>query len=107
MYAEAASQPQSNGAADPSGLNPFTLRGRIGRGAYFLTSATVSVLYLLVMSIAAQSRHQSLILALCLPPLMFCGLAAQVKRWHDRGKSGLMILINFIPVVGWIWAGVE
>ena len=53
-------------------------------------------------------------------PLIFLGLfllflvaymwsiiAIQVKRWHDRGKSGAMVLINFIPIVGGIWAFVE
>lgn len=35
------------------------------------------------------------------------GLAGQVKRWHDRDKAGWWVLINFIPLVGPIWALVE
>jgi len=35
------------------------------------------------------------------------GVALQAKRWHDRGKSGWMVLVNFIPLVGGIWALVE
>jgi Protein of unknown function (DUF805) len=31
----------------------------------------------------------------------------QVKRWHDRGKSGWMVLINLIPLIGWVWTLVE
>ena len=31
------------------------------------------------------------------------GLAVSVRRLHDVGKSGWMMLINFIPLVGWIW----
>jgi uncharacterized membrane protein YhaH (DUF805 family) len=34
-------------------------------------------------------------------------LALQAKRWHDRDKSAWMILINFIPLVGAIWALIE
>jgi len=34
-------------------------------------------------------------------------LATQVKRWHDRGKSGAMVLINVIWIIGWIWTFVE
>jgi len=34
-------------------------------------------------------------------------LAIQVKRWHDRGKSGWMVLVNLIPLVGPIWALIE
>jgi uncharacterized membrane protein YhaH (DUF805 family) len=35
------------------------------------------------------------------------GLAGQVKRWHDRDKSGWWVLIALIPIVGPIWALVE
>ena len=35
------------------------------------------------------------------------GLAGQVKRWHDRDKSGWWVLISLIPIVGPIWALVE
>lgn len=35
------------------------------------------------------------------------GLAGQVKRWHDRDKSGWWALIALIPIVGPIWALVE
>ncbi|MGM0461304.1 MAG: DUF805 domain-containing protein [Fibrobacterota bacterium] len=30
-------------------------------------------------------------------------LAVQVRRLHDTGKSGWMILIAFIPVIGYLW----
>lgn len=33
-------------------------------------------------------------------------LSIQVKRWHDRGKSGWWVLIGLVPVVG-IWAFIE
>jgi uncharacterized membrane protein YhaH (DUF805 family) len=35
------------------------------------------------------------------------GLAGQVKRWHDRDKSGWFVLVNFIPFIGAIWVLVE
>ena len=34
-------------------------------------------------------------------------LAIQAKRWHDRNKSAWWILIEFIPIIGSIWALVE
>lgn len=34
-------------------------------------------------------------------------LAVTAKRWHDRGKSGWMVLISFIPVIGPIWTLIE
>jgi len=40
---------------------------------------------------------------------LWVGLAIQVKRWHDLGRSGWMYLINFIPGVGslvsLVWLG--
>ena len=34
-------------------------------------------------------------------------LAVHVTRWHDRGKSGLWLLICLVPVIGPIWLLVE
>jgi uncharacterized membrane protein YhaH (DUF805 family) len=34
-------------------------------------------------------------------------LALQVKRWHDRDKSGLWVFISFIPLIGSLWILVE
>lgn len=31
------------------------------------------------------------------------GLAVSVRRMHDIGKSGWMILIGLIPIIGYIW----
>lgn len=31
------------------------------------------------------------------------GLAVSVRRLHDVGKSGWMILVSLIPVIGFIW----
>ena len=34
-------------------------------------------------------------------------LAASVKRWHDRNKSGAWFFISFIPIIGGLWALIE
>jgi uncharacterized membrane protein YhaH (DUF805 family) len=34
-------------------------------------------------------------------------LAVQVKRWHDRDKSGWWVLISFVPLIGFIWFLIE
>lgn len=31
------------------------------------------------------------------------GLAVSVRRLHDVGKSGWMLLVYFIPIIGMIW----
>jgi uncharacterized membrane protein YhaH (DUF805 family) len=37
----------------------------------------------------------------------WAGLAISVKRFHDRDKSGLWLLITLIPLVGPIWFLIE
>ena len=34
-------------------------------------------------------------------------LAAMVKRCHDRSRSGLLVLVGLIPVIGWLWLFVD
>jgi uncharacterized membrane protein YhaH (DUF805 family) len=39
--------------------------------------------------------------------MIWPALAVTAKRWHDRNKSAWWILINFVPVIGWLWALIE
>ncbi len=39
--------------------------------------------------------------------LLWPRLAIGVKRFHDRDKSGLWLLLCLIPVIGWIWLLIE
>lgn len=48
-----------------------------------------------------------IILLFALLPVLWISLAIQIKRWHDRDKSGWCIFINFIPVIGGIWTFIE
>jgi len=39
--------------------------------------------------------------------LLWPVLAVQAKRWHDRDKSAWWVLINLIPVIGFLWSIIE
>lgn len=39
--------------------------------------------------------------------VLWIALAVQIKRWHDRDKSGWWVLLNVIPVIGQIWTLIE
>ena len=110
--------------AGPPGLTLgnflFSFRGRITRSEYWGTHLfTLVPLVLLVLlfgvvgsAIGAGARTIAALAALALYAVslvfwIWVGLAAQVKRWHDRHKSGWMVLINLVPVVGWVWTLVE
>jgi uncharacterized membrane protein YhaH (DUF805 family) len=34
-------------------------------------------------------------------------IATQIKRWHDRDKSGSWIVIALVPLIGGLWALIE
>lgn len=35
--------------------------------------------------------------------LFIPGIAVAIRRLHDVGKSGWMLLLYFLPIIGWIW----
>jgi APA family basic amino acid/polyamine antiporter len=91
----------------------FSFKGRVGREIFWMAQvAALSMGIVLFMLTTASAGGAWVVLAL---PMLLLGvfvtawmsLATQVRRWHDRNKSGWMILINAIPVVGAIWTTVE
>jgi uncharacterized membrane protein YhaH (DUF805 family) len=40
-------------------------------------------------------------------PSLWIGLVVTVRRLHDRNKSGRWVLVNLVPVVGWLWTLIE
>ncbi len=92
-----------------------SLKGRITRQGFWVATVGVSlgtVVIFLPFALLAQlsSKVDFLLLALTAPfslVVMWANLAIQVKRWHDRGKSGWMVGINLFPGLGWLWSLVE
>ena len=106
----------------------FSLKGRIGRQQWWLgnvallaVTGVASVLLALVFGtpVAPEARSEGILYEYDLGPTggavlgvfiiayAWSSLALTVKRWHDRDKSGLWILINAVPVIGGIWALTE
>lgn len=92
----------------------FSFRGRINRLPYWIVTLTL-------VGIGGASGQPAVLdgpdnpmtVGLALITLatfivvVWVGLAIQVKRWHDRDKSGYWALLNLIPVLGWIWVIIE
>jgi uncharacterized membrane protein YhaH (DUF805 family) len=90
----------------------FSFEGRIPRRVFWgATIATTLVFYAAVFSLAAVFGEDSAILDIGVlvlyVPMIWVSLAVQVKRWHDRDKSGWWILVGFIPLIGPIWQFIE
>jgi uncharacterized membrane protein YhaH (DUF805 family) len=100
----------------------FSFQGRINRAKFWLVHVVmwvvVAVASGLVMGSAAVSTDPEaalrsigtgagIILAVLYVLFVWIGLAAGVKRWHDRNKSGWWILIGLVPVIGGLWYLIE
>ena len=99
----------------------FSLEGRLAPGPYRLIRFASYVIFLSIFWGVLQGVLKQkgpggdigVMLMLLLIDLAALGLwfwttlATQVKRWHDRGKSGVWMFVGFIPVIGPIWTLVE
>ena len=88
----------------------FSFKGRISRKQFWIFNAFILLAGIIfgIFTEPAKDIHE-----VTKPQMMFMiwmlwpSMAVQGKRWHDRGKSALWVLINFIPVVGPIYALIE
>ena len=80
----------------------FTISGRASRSEFwFFQLFYVLILLVLGMPIIGGyiPYHPLLIFVLLSIPAIFC---IQVRRFHDLGKSGWWMLLNFVPYIGGI-----
>ena len=80
-------------------------KGRATRSEFWyfaLFNFIVSIVIGIISKIIGDSKNNILgniySLAVFIP-----SLAVGMRRMHDIGKSGWIILINLIPIIGWIW----
>jgi uncharacterized membrane protein YhaH (DUF805 family) len=100
----------------------FSFEGRINRAKFWLVLLGIAVVEAIVLGATGGSAYltatdptmvmQSMSSTGFIPliifiPLLWIGLAVNVKRWHDRDKSGWWILINLVPVIGGLWSLIE
>jgi uncharacterized membrane protein YhaH (DUF805 family) len=101
----------------------FSFHGRSSRSEFWLKGVLLGSLMIWAIALVGffidiavgdfdpsnpQPGHFPLVAVLVYLVLgTWIGLALQVKRWHDRDKSGWYVLVNFIPLVGLIWVIVE
>jgi uncharacterized membrane protein YhaH (DUF805 family) len=87
----------------------FSLKGRVSRREFWLYGVLallgVALLAHALLGIAGMRAHRADLLVNGL--LVWPALAVSVKRWHDRDRSGWWVLINLVPVIGWLWALID
>jgi uncharacterized membrane protein YhaH (DUF805 family) len=87
----------------------FSLRGRISRHDFWLHGVLaligLAVLAHALLGIARVREPTADLIVNAL--LLWPALAVSVKRWHDRDKTGWWVLLNAVPVIGWLWALID
>ena len=89
-------------------------QGRVGRQDWWLKYVLVFV----VISVVASVLDASLglvdpesgygpISIVALLVMLYPAIIVNIKRYHDRNKSGWWVLIALIPIVGAIWQLIE
>jgi uncharacterized membrane protein YhaH (DUF805 family) len=88
-----------------------SFEGRINRGKFWAGYVVLWVISAIVVGILFGALGDSasfwVLYPVAVAILFVAGLAVQIKRWHDRNKSGWWILIALIPIIGPIWALIE
>lgn len=93
----------------------FSLGGRVSLSQfwirYWLPTRLLLVAYFVgggAMGLSiSNTPYNNILILTVFAILMWVCVAVEVKRWHDRDKSGLWVLIAVVPLVGPIWAMVE
>ena len=87
----------------------FSFEGRINRKPFwmFLLIVLIGTIITTFIDMATTGQDSGIASLLFILVIFWPSLAIQVKRWHDRDKSGWWVLISIIPILGPIWALVE
>lgn len=95
----------------------FSFKGRIRRRTYWLASLGGTLLFYFVVfgAIAVtggvepgeDNPIQIAVTLVAMMPYTWMTFAIQAKRWHDRDKSLVWMLIAFVPLIGGIWVFIE
>ena len=108
----------------------FSFKGRVNRRTFWLFQLFNVFIVLLAMNLftgdAVQALHYVVkaltdpkfvanpesdaamqVFAMTNVAMLWPNLAVEVKRWHDRDRPALFILVKFIPVVGYFWFLIE
>jgi len=108
----------------------FSLKGRLNRRTFWLFQLFNVFVVVLALSLFTGDAMQSMryiIEALINPEfveseqsaaalkvfattnlvMLWPNIAVEIKRWHDRNRPALFVLVKFIPLIGYFWYLIE
>jgi len=84
-----------------------TTNGRVSRSTFWWFHIFILVVFLFMSFIGRHKVLPEWFAGIILLLLLLMRIIVEIKRWHDRNKSGWCFLIGFIPCVGLLWVLVE
>lgn len=80
--------------------------GRIRRMGWWIAGIGMSLISSFVESVLEADNSFIVLLVFFIVTVIvwLIGISLSVRRWHDLNKSGWWVLINLIPIVGWIYS---
>jgi uncharacterized membrane protein YhaH (DUF805 family) len=100
----------------------FGFQGRTNRAKFWLVALAIFVVEAILFAVlgsnvamaddpqealARMGPVTSIVLLLFGILVTWISIAVGIKRFHDRNKSGVWILIIFVPVIGGLWYLIE
>ena len=100
----------------------FGFQGRTNRAKFWLVALAIFVVEAILFAVlgsnvamsddpqealARMGPVTSIVLLLFGILVTWISIAVGIKRFHDRNKSGVWILIIFVPVIGSLWYLIE
>ena len=90
----------------------FSLQGRISRRQYWLNFILPVLGLSFIIAFVSDPQLNPdeggyWLVILWSLAVLWPGVATQVKRWHDRDKSGWWYFIGLVPIIGSLWAFIE
>lgn len=80
-----------------------TFSGRASRSEFWWSVLFGFIVNAVTGALGSGSEMMDLLGVVVSALMLIPSIAVAVRRFHDIDKSGLWILINFIPLIGWIW----
>jgi uncharacterized membrane protein YhaH (DUF805 family) len=101
----------------------FGFQGRTNRAKFWLVALAIVVIEIILLAIfganavmisddpqkalADMGPVTSIVLLIFVLAATWISIAVGIKRFHDRNKSGVWILIIFVPLIGSLWYLIE
>jgi uncharacterized membrane protein YhaH (DUF805 family) len=100
----------------------FGFQGRTNRAKFWLVALALLVIEIIVLAVLCGSAMMSddpqqalaslgpvagIVLIILGLAVTWITIAVGIKRFHDRNKSGVWILIIFVPLIGSLWYLIE